>query len=126
MVDNNTENMHDKIARYDTILMNVGMKILEAGTILDMLIKEILLDTSGHSIEVSASVPVRQGGAFIMIPLRGICYNPDLDAIDLLRTENDQFFSWNELDISAKDLILNTIVLAMSSEDLYNKFRKQQ
>lgn len=125
-MDNNAEDIHDKLSRYDTILINVGMKMLEAGTILDMLIKEILLDKPGHSIEVSASVPVRQGEAFTMIPLRSICYNSDLDSIDLQRTENDQFFSWNELDISAKDLILNTIVLAMSSEDLYNQFRKQQ
>lgn len=102
------------------------MKILEAGTILDTLIKEILLDREDHTIEVTASVPARLGAGFTMISATGICYNPDINSIDLTLAEEGQFFPWNELDISAKDLILNTVVLALSSDDLFNQFRKQQ
>jgi len=125
-VENNTENIQDRLARYDSIMMNVGMKILEAGTILDMLIKEILLTRTGNSIDVSAAIPVRKGAGFTMITAERVSYNPDFSSVDLHIAENDQIFSWNELDISAKDLILNTIVLALSSEDLYNQFRNQQ
>ncbi|HPJ38703.1 MAG TPA: hypothetical protein PLT75_09680 [Spirochaetota bacterium] len=125
-MDNNTENIQDRLARYDSIMMNVGMKILEAGTILDMLIKEILLTRTDHSIDVSAAIPVRKGAGFTMITAKRVSYNPDYSSVDLHLEENDKIFSWNELDISAKDLILNTIVLALSSEDLYNQFRNQQ
>ena len=125
-VDNNTENKQDRLARYDEIMMNVGMKIMEAGTILDMLMKEILLEQPDHTMEVAVSVPVLRGAGFTMISVRNAVFNQDTGSLSLQLTENDQFFSWNELDISAKDLILNTIVLALSSEDLYNQFRKQQ
>jgi len=116
------KNLPDMLRRFEEAMVEAGRRLLEINLLLDGVITDILGAVSGNVVEISADFPhYGAGGHRVFHSLR--VFIDDGTGKVVVATEEGEDVPWEELGVSVKDYIANTIVLRLISEANYDSLR---
>ncbi len=123
-VGNFPDELYENLKRYEETMVQLGTEMLRINIALDVLIRDILSLVPERTLSVAGSIPLQKGGSYEIASCLSIAYDEGTDEVKISAAGRESDILWSALDIAAKDMLLNTIIIGIASDDIYNRFSR--
>ena len=113
-----------RINKYDKIMTEAGFHLFEAEMLLDTFIKDVINENDEKCLNFEIVIPNQKNGGYSNLTINRIFQNHENSCIEILVHEFDNAICWDELNVTAKNLIANYIHLNLLSDEIYDNLRQ--
>ncbi len=109
--------------RFDHKMIDIEQKTFELGMLMSVFAFEILETFEGNTAEVNAAINYTDyEGSALRLETESVVLNRDTGEISVNCIEIKDPVMWDDLDVSAKIIIINELHYRYKAEKLYNRF----
>ncbi len=116
------KNLSEILLRFEETMIEAGRRLFDINLLLDGVMADILGALEGNIVEISADFPHYGADGHRVYHSLRIFINEESGKITIV-TEEGTDIPWEELGVSVKDFIANTVVLGLISDAKYESSR---
>ncbi len=119
------EDLKARMKRYEDLMVEAGSRLLEIGSTLDVLARDILSLNDHRVMPVEMEIAyMDEMGKHRIARTESLRWDRDENELVLSLRRPRRSVRWSLLSASVKDMLLNAIIIGLSAELLYEDFRQ--
>jgi len=118
------DELSNRLRHYEDMMADLGTDMLKINLSLDAIMKDVLSLLPGAHRNIEARLAWNGPNGYEIISVTEVRIPPEGGDVVLVIEGAASPLPWIELDLSAKDMLLNIILLALSSDRLFGELRR--
>ena len=118
------DELSNRLRHYEDMMADLGTDMLKINMSLDAIMKDVLSLLPGAHRKIEARLAWNGPNGYEIISVSEVRIPPERGDVELVIDGAPSALPWNELDLSAKDMLLNIVLLALSSDRLFGELRR--
>ncbi len=118
------DELSNRLRHYEDMMADLGTDMLKINMSLDAIMKDVLSLLPGAHRGIEARLAWNGPSGYEIISVREVRIAAESGDIVLVIEGAPSPLPWIELDLSAKDMLLNIVLLALSSDRLFGELRR--